>query len=74
MGSMIISPKDAAERFPDAFYLITNAGHSNEIQKQLLALGVGRDQIMTYSLTTSPMDCTNMVMRCSSRDSVQISQ
>ena len=74
MGSMIISPKGAVERFPDAFYLITNAGHSNEIQKQLLALGVGRDQIMTYSLTTSPMDCTNMVMRCSSRDSVQISQ
>lgn len=68
MGSMIISPEDAVKCFPDAFYLITNAAHSNEIQKQLWALGVSKNQIMTYSLTTSPMDCTNMVMRCSGRE------
>ncbi len=63
LGSMVISPEDAVKRFPDAFYLITNAGHANEIQKQLWALGVSKDQIMTYDLTTSPMDCTNVVMR-----------
>lgn len=63
LGSMVISPEDAVKRFPDAFYLIANAGHANEIQKQLWALGVSEDQIMTYDLTTSPMDCTNVVMR-----------
>lgn len=63
LGSMVISPEDAVKSFPDAFYLIANAGHANEIQKQLWALGVSKDQIMTYDLTTSPMDCTNVVMR-----------
>lgn len=62
MGRTILSPEDALERFPDAFYLITNAGHSNEIQKQLLESGVSQDRIMTYSLTTSPMECTNMAI------------
>ncbi len=62
LGKVIVSPEEAIRRFPGAFFLITNAGHADEIQRQLVMLGVEKKRMRTYTYTTSPMDCTNMVM------------
>lgn len=62
MGCPVMSPGDAIERFPDAYFIIANAGHSEEMQEQLFGYGVSRQLLSTYSLSTFPLDCTNMSM------------
>lgn len=59
----VLSPKEAARRYPDAFFLITNAAHAGEIGEQLRNLGVAEEQTMVYTCSTFPLDCTNRVMR-----------
>ena len=65
MGLTVISPENATKQYPDALFIITNAAHSDDIQRQLCGYGIDKKQITTYSLSTSPMDCTNMIMRLS---------
>lgn len=71
MGCMIGSPEEITAQYPDAYYIVTAGGHSEEIVKQLCSYGVSRDQTIVYRLTTFPMDCTNMVMRLSGKASGQ---
>lgn len=65
LGCMVSSPKEMTAQYPDAFYIITAGGYSEEIVKQLSGYGVPKDRMTVYRLTTFPMDCTNMVMRLS---------
>lgn len=65
LGCMVGSPKEMTAQYPDAFYIITAGGYSEEIAKQLSGYGVPKDRMTVYRLTTFPMDCTNMVMRLS---------
>lgn len=65
MGRMVILPEDAAKQYPDAYFIITNAAHSDDIQRQLYEYGIDKKQITIYNLSTFPMDCTNMIMRLS---------
>ena len=65
MGCPVVSPKDVVGQFSDAYFIIANAGHSNEIREQLLGYGISDQQITIYSLSTYPLDCTNMAMRLS---------
>lgn len=61
-GCSIKSPEKLAKEYPDAYYLITNKAHSNEIQAQLLGYGIVKGQIGIYDQTTFPMACTNIFM------------
>lgn len=63
MGCPVISPEDAVKQFPDAYFIITNAVHSDAIKKQLYDSEIHKQQITMYDLSTFPMDCTNMIMR-----------
>ncbi len=63
MGCPVVSPEDAIGQFPEAYFIIANAVHSDEIQEQLISYGVPRQRIAAYSLSTFPLDCTNMTMR-----------
>lgn len=65
MGRMVISPESAVKQYPEAYFIITNAFHSDDIQRQLRDYGIDKKQITIYSLSTFPMDCTNMIMRLS---------
>lgn len=60
MGCPVISPETALKQFPDAFFIIANATHSDAIQKQLYYYGIKKYQITVYDLSTSPMYCTNI--------------
>lgn len=71
MGCMVGSPEEITAQYPDAHYIVTAGGHSEEIVKQLCSYGISRDQTIVYRLTTFPMDCTNMVMRLSGKASGQ---
>ena len=68
LGCLVLPPKEAAERFPDACYLIANAACADEMGRQLRALGVDGEQVTVYSLPASPMDATNFVMRLGGGD------
>ena len=63
MGCPVISPELAIKQFPDAYFIITNAAHSNAIRKQLYDYGIIQQQITVYDQSTFPMNCTNMIMR-----------
>lgn len=63
MECLAISPEEASKRFPKACFLIANAAHSREMQKQLCGYGIGEKQILTFGLQISPLDCTNVIMR-----------
>ena len=63
MGCPVMSLESALKQFPDAYFIITNAAHSDAIQKQLQDYGVDEQRITEYNLSTFPMDCTNMIMR-----------
>lgn len=65
MGCPVMSPEDVIGQFPDAYFIVSNAGHSNEIREQLLGYGISEQQIAIYGLSTFPLDCTNMAMRFS---------
>lgn len=65
LGCMVESPEEIAAQFPDAYYIITAGGYSEDIMEQLSSYGILKDHMMVYRLTTFPMDCTNMVMRIS---------
>lgn len=62
MGLNVIPPEDAVTQFPDAYFVITNALHADEICMQLYGYGVDKQRIEVYNLSTSPMVCTNMGM------------
>ena len=63
MGCQVMPPKEAAERFAEAFFIIANGAHGDEIQGQLQCLGISENQISRYRLSTYPMECTNVIMR-----------
>lgn len=63
MGCPVISPKEAAERFAEGYFIIANAGHQDEMQRQLYNLGIYKRQITKYNLSSHPLECTNMIMR-----------
>lgn len=63
MGCTVISPKEAAERFSEAYFVIANAVHQDEMQRQLYHLGIYKRQITKYNLSSHPLECTNMIMR-----------
>ena len=65
MGCTILPPQDAVKQYPDAYFIITNAVYIDDIRIQLYSYGIDKKQIIPYSLSTFPMDCTNMAMRLS---------
>lgn len=67
LGCTILSPEDAVKQYPDAYFLITNVTHSNDIRMQLCNYGIDEKQITVYNLSTFPMDCTNMIMHLSEK-------
>lgn len=65
MGCSVESPERIVRNFPDASFIIANARHVCDIQKQLYSYGISASQVITYNLSASPMSCTNMVMNFS---------
>ena len=65
LGCPAEAPEDAVQNHPEALFLITCGGYSEDVQKQLRNYGVPKERLMIYRLTDIPMDCTNMVMRLS---------
>jgi len=47
-GYEVFEPAKAVERYPDAFYMIANKYHWDEIKKQLLQLGVSEENIYVW--------------------------
>lgn len=58
----IKEPKELTEEYPEAYYLITNAGHGEEIRSQLKAYGIPENRIGIYTQTNFPLACTNIFM------------
>lgn len=51
MGDLdILSPQDAVERYPNAFYIITPKGYGDEILRQLVKMGVDAMHISVFVL------------------------
>ena len=48
-GLPIMSPADALNQYPDARFAITSNKNAQEMEAQLLALGVGKDKIFKYT-------------------------
>lgn len=48
-GCKILSPEEAAKKYPDAMYLIANDFHAQEMEKQLSLNGIGKHQISIFS-------------------------
>lgn len=48
-GLPIMSPADALNQFPDVQFVITSQKYTQEMEAQLLALGVGKDNIFNYT-------------------------
>jgi len=44
----VLPPETAAERYPDAFYIIANKLHGQDIARQLQGMGVPEDRIWFY--------------------------
>lgn len=47
-GLPIMSPANALNQFPDARFVIASKNNAQEMETQLLALGVGKDKIFNY--------------------------
>ncbi len=62
-GCPIKDPEKLIKEYPDAYYLVANAGHFEEIRSQLKGYGIPETRIGRYSQTTFPLDCTNVFMR-----------
>ena len=62
MGCPVDEPKKLVHQYGDAYFLIANAAHRSEIYDQLLGYGVSMQQIGTYELNISPIECTNQCM------------
>lgn len=51
-GLPIMSPADALNQYPDAGFVITSKKNAQEMEEQLLALGVGKERIFNYTAGT----------------------
>lgn len=49
-GLPIMSPTDALNKYPDAQFVITSQRYAQEMESQLLALGVGKEKIFKYTV------------------------
>lgn len=47
-GFMIFSPIQAVEQYPNAFYIVANKQHADEIAGQLMRLGIREEMIYKY--------------------------
>lgn len=47
-GKPVMSPKEAAVKYPNAYYIIANAHFSYDMVEQLLSYGIAREQICVY--------------------------
>lgn len=63
MGRPVEPPEKIVDEFSDAGFVIANARHAHEIQKQLCSYGIPAEQTIIYGLFTLPLACTNMIMR-----------
>lgn len=63
LGYEVLSPREAAGRYPKAHYLITNRAHSESIREQLREKGMAEERISVYKLPLLPMESTNYFMR-----------
>lgn len=63
MGCKILSPEEAVKRFPNAYFLITNAAHTSEIKEQLYSYGVSRQQVAIYEQSTFPLHCMHKAIQ-----------
>lgn len=45
-GNLILSPEDGVKRYPEATYMIANASHFREMEKQLEQLGIRKENII----------------------------
>ncbi|GFI48239.1 putative glycosyltransferase EpsJ [Lachnospiraceae bacterium] len=62
-GHLVLSPEDAASRYPNAHYLVAKRGEVKEILQQLSDLGVKKEQISVYRLPLNAFGSTNLFMR-----------
>lgn len=63
LGYKVEAPEEAVRNHPEALFLITCGGYSEDVQRQLMGYGVPRVRTLIYRLTRNPMDCTNRMMR-----------
>ena len=45
---VILAPEDAIAQYPDAFFIIANELHAQDIVKQLCGMGICKDMICVY--------------------------
>lgn len=48
-GIPVLSPKQAVQEYPNAYYVITSRRYSSEIREQILRLGIKGSQIFEYT-------------------------
>lgn len=49
-GINIYSPEEVVQRYADAYYLIANASHADNIYEQLRDMGIEEDKILNYDM------------------------
>lgn len=61
-GLEVISPEDAIEKYPNAFYVITTAASHEDIKKHLAQLQVEEANMVVYNFLADPLFCTNCMV------------
>ena len=47
-GYEVLSPEDAARRYPEALYIVANKLYAKDIARQLQRIGIKKDMIYVY--------------------------
>lgn len=63
MGYEVLSPEEAAMKYPEAHYLIANIAHGSKIREQLYSMGFAEESVSLYKLPLSPIESTNYFMK-----------
>lgn len=53
-GYPVLSPKEAAEKYPQALFVVANKSGAEEIKGQLLGMGVAAERILVYNSLSIP--------------------
>lgn len=62
-GLPLLSPKEAVDRFKEAYFIVGNESHGGEMRLQLHDLGVPESRTMIYGLHIGTLECVSMTMR-----------
>jgi glycosyltransferase involved in cell wall biosynthesis len=62
-GKPIISPEQAVRDYPQTTYIVANKAHRQEIEKQLLSMGIADDHIYAYTLDADTLLLSNFYLQ-----------